>query len=81
MIKKGVIKKKKQKNVVKIPEKIQKPNNEYEDSEESDHGEDMLQMVDEDDLNFLKEAISNKSYSLLNKVKYNKRYLNTFKII
>lgn len=31
----------------------------------------MLGMVDEDDLSFLKEAISNRSYTLLKKVKYN----------
>lgn len=31
----------------------------------------MLGMVDEDDLSFLKEAISNRSYTLLKKVRYN----------
>ncbi|KAJ8923990.1 hypothetical protein NQ315_006766 [Exocentrus adspersus] len=41
-----------------------------ESSEESDNGEDMLQMVDEDDIQFLKEAIANRSYSILNKVRY-----------
>ncbi|XP_066263007.1 nucleolar complex protein 3 [Euwallacea similis] len=41
--------------------------------EESDHGEDMLQMVEEEDLDFLKQAITNRSYGILNKVKYSGR--------
>lgn len=66
-----MIKSKKKKNVVvKPPEKVSKVYNHIEDSEESDHGEDMLQMVDEEDITFLKQAISNKSYSLLNRVKF-----------
>lgn len=59
-----------QKNVEKPTSKIPKV---CSDSEESDHGKDMLGMVDEEDLSFLKQAISNKSYALLNKVKYNRR--------
>ncbi|GLV36370.1 uncharacterized protein CBL_08862 [Carabus blaptoides fortunei] len=72
LVKKGVIKSgKKAKFVQKattIPQ-IKKP--EPEESEESDHGEDMLGMVEEDDLSFLKQAISNKSYSLLKQIRYN----------
>ena len=42
-----------------------------EEEEESDHGQDLMDMVEEDDLNFLREAISNKSYHLLNRVHLN----------
>lgn len=61
---------------------MQKTNEEVSE-EESDHGEDMLGMVDEDDLDFLKQAISDRSYSILNRVKYSgktkpkKRKINT----
>lgn len=41
-----------------------------DNSEESDNGEDMLQMVDEDDIDFLKQAISNRCYKIFNKVRY-----------
>ncbi|XP_050299793.1 nucleolar complex protein 3 homolog [Anthonomus grandis grandis] len=74
LIKQGVIKKnsnksKKQGRV--NPPKIVKnvPKEQYSD-EESDHGEDMLQMVEEEDLDFLKNAITNRSYGILNRVKY-----------
>lgn len=40
-------------------------------SEDSDINEDMLDMVDEEDLEFLKSAITNKSYSFLDKIKHN----------
>lgn len=59
------------------------PHAEIVEEEESDQGEDLMNMVEEDDLNFLGEAISNKSYNLLkqihlnetgdDKVKYNKK--------
>lgn len=42
---------------------------EEEEEEESDHGEDMLQMVEKDDIDFLKKAISNRSYSLLKQIR------------
>ncbi|KAJ9578237.1 hypothetical protein L9F63_005536 [Diploptera punctata] len=35
------------------------------EKEESDHGEDMLDMIDKDDLKFLHEAVASNSYSLL----------------
>jgi len=38
------------------------------EKEESDHGEDLLDMFEEDDLNFLKTAISNKSYDLMKQI-------------
>lgn len=36
--------------------------------EESDHGEDLMNMVEEDDIKFLEKAISNKSYNLLKQI-------------
>ncbi|KAG5319094.1 NOC3L protein, partial [Acromyrmex heyeri] len=50
--------------------------NKPEEEEESDHGNDLMDMVEEDDLNFLKNAISNKSYSLLKQI-----HLNEYDII
>ncbi|CAL7938464.1 unnamed protein product [Xylocopa violacea] len=47
------------------------PNVESVDDEESDHGEDLMDMVEEDDLDFLKEAISNKSYNILKHLNLN----------
>lgn len=39
--------------------------------EESEDGiEDMLEMVEDDDIEFLKSAITNRSYDFLNKVRY-----------
>ncbi|XP_022912978.2 nucleolar complex protein 3 [Onthophagus taurus] len=38
-------------------------------SDESDYGESMLEMMESEDLEFLKNAVQNKSYSVLNKVK------------
>ncbi|CAG9762116.1 unnamed protein product [Ceutorhynchus assimilis] len=70
LVKQGVIKKatKKPKNN-NIPNQIKQTLQDYSE-EESDHGEDMLQMVDEEDLDFLKQAIANRSYNLLDKVSY-----------
>lgn len=66
-----MIKKNKQKKQINLPLKHAISNNTREDnSGESDNGEDMLQMVDEDDIDFLKQAISNRSYKIFNKVKY-----------
>lgn len=39
------------------------------DAEQSDHGEDMLEMVEGDDLAYLKTAISQRSYQLLKKIR------------
>lgn len=41
------------------------------EEEESDHGEDMMNMVEKDDLEFLKEAVSKKSYNLLKQIRLN----------
>lgn len=70
LVKKGVIKKgaKKGKNVREQPPKIVKKQDEV--YEESDQGEDLLEMVDDDDLEFIKNAITNRSYNILNKIKY-----------
>ncbi|CAG2061392.1 unnamed protein product, partial [Timema podura] len=51
---------------VKQPEK----DGQGEEEEESDHGEDMLKMVDQEDLGFLKNAITNRSYSIFNRLHY-----------
>lgn len=47
------------------------PHAETVEEEESDQGEDLMDMVEEDDLNFLGEAISNKSYNLLKQIHLN----------
>lgn len=39
-----------------------------EEEEESDHGEELLQMVENDDLEFLHNAVTSHSYSLLNHI-------------
>lgn len=57
----------------KSKKQVQKPSlpkpEEPVEEEESDHGEDMMQMVEKDDLEFLKNAISNKSYNLLKQIR------------
>lgn len=56
----------------KQPQKLVPPcPNKPEEEEESDHGSDLMDMIEEDDLNFLKNAISNKSYSLLKQIRLN----------
>lgn len=47
------------------------PHAETVEEEESDQGEDLMDMVEEDDLNFLGKAISNKSYNLLKQIHLN----------
>ncbi|XP_012260136.2 nucleolar complex protein 3 homolog [Athalia rosae] len=59
-----------QKQVQKPPELVHQVGDE-EEEEESDHGEDMLQMVEKDDLEFLKKAITNKSYNMLRQIRLN----------
>lgn len=62
----------KKKQPVQNVQKTAKKTNDPVASEESDINEDdMLDMVDEDDLEFIKSAISSKSYSFLNKIQYN----------
>lgn len=59
------------KKKVKLPSKrltLLKTNEFVED--ESDQGEDLLGMVDQADLDFLKKAVVNRSYTILNKIKY-----------
>lgn len=48
----------------------QKPE-EIIESEESDHGEDMLGMVEEDDMDFLESATNKGSYNILKKIRLN----------
>nr|CAD7409092.1 unnamed protein product [Timema poppensis] len=52
------------------PVKQHEKDGEVEEAEESDHGEDMLKMVDKEDLGFLKSAIANRSYSIFNRLHY-----------
>ncbi|KAG5884106.1 hypothetical protein JTB14_024146 [Gonioctena quinquepunctata] len=71
LIKQGVIKKtKKPKHFGILPPAVNKCKENVEYSEESDQGEDMLQMVEEEDIAFLKTAIANRSYNIFNKVRY-----------
>lgn len=64
----GKIKRKKNQNV-KTKQKPQptKENRKYEEEEEEEDGEEFLRMVDKDDLEFLKKAVANQSYSLYEK--------------
>nr|XP_033339973.1 nucleolar complex protein 3 homolog [Megalopta genalis] len=52
-------------------QKVVQSHPESVEEEESDHGEDLLNMVEEDDLEFLEKAISNKSYNLLKHIHLN----------
>ncbi|CAG9821319.1 unnamed protein product [Phaedon cochleariae] len=70
LIKQGVIKKKPNKKIDNIPNvPSNQPKQKVESSEESDDGEDMLGMVDKDDLDFLRKAVTNRSYNIFNKVR------------
>ena len=55
------------KTLVKSKQPPPQPVVEDEDEEvvESDHGEDLLSMVEKEDLEFLKQALDNSSYSLI----------------
>ncbi|KAG7190130.1 hypothetical protein KM043_006263 [Ampulex compressa] len=57
------------KQIQKLPPPQTKVVEEEEEEEESDHGEDLMNMVEEDDLNFLQKAISNKSYNILKQIR------------
>ncbi|XP_063231690.1 nucleolar complex protein 3 homolog [Bacillus rossius redtenbacheri] len=67
--KQGKLKMKRNKKLVKkaVAEPSVDPNKDAE--EESDHGEGMLEMMDTDDLTFLKKAVTEKSYSILNRIR------------
>jgi len=54
-------KKKNHQPISKLPE---------EEEEQSDHGEELLQMVEKDDLEFLQNAVTSHSYSLLNHIRF-----------
>lgn len=72
LVKQGVIRKtgkKPNQNVKETPTKVQKINAPVP-AEESDDGEDFLDMVEDEDIDFLKSAISSRSYKILNRVKY-----------
>lgn len=72
--KQGKLKSRRHKSAKKKPQKPAPPPPkivEEEEEEESDHGEDLMNMVEEDDLDFLKSAISNKSYNLLKPIRLN----------
>lgn len=51
-----------------------KQESESEPENDSDYGEDMLDMIDGDDLDFLKSAVTSKSYSIYNKVRYTRYF-------
>lgn len=44
---------------------------EEDEAENSDIGEDMLEMVDQEDLDFLKKNIGNQNYKLYNRIQIN----------
>ncbi|XP_018346900.1 PREDICTED: nucleolar complex protein 3 homolog [Trachymyrmex septentrionalis] len=76
--KQGKLKTRRHKPPKKQPQKSTPPcPNKPEEEEESDHGSDLMDMVEEDDLNFLKNAISNKSYSLLKQIRLNETDKNS----
>lgn len=67
--KQGKLKGRRHKKPKKQPQKAVPPPKEEVEEEESDHGEDLMDMVEEDDLNFLKKAISDKSYNLVKQIR------------
>lgn len=60
------------KSTIKTTKKPKKEIKPEENVSESDNGEDMLDMVDEEDISFLKNAISNRSYDIFNKIRCNR---------
>lgn len=44
---------------------------EEEEAENSDIGDEMLEMVDQEDLDFLKKNIGNQNYKLYNRIQFN----------
>jgi len=77
---KGHIKTKKHKskayNVPQPPLKrrddpVEENEEEEEEAENSDIGDDMLEMVDQEDLDFLKKNIGNQNYKLYNRIQIN----------
>lgn len=76
---KGHIKSKKHKSkVYNVPtQPLNKRNDpieemEDEEAENSDIGDEMLEMVDQDDLDFLKKNIGNQNYKLYNRIQISK---------
>ncbi|KMQ95945.1 nucleolar complex protein 3-like protein [Lasius niger] len=67
--KQGKLKTRRHKPPKKQPQKLAAPCPEAVEEEESDHGEDLMNMVEEDDLKFLEKAITNKSYNLLKQIR------------
>lgn len=67
--KQGKLKTRRHKPSKKQPQKPAPQRPETVEEEESDNADDLMDMIEEDDLNFLKEAISNKSYSLLRRIR------------
>lgn len=65
--KQGKLKTRRHKQPRKQP---QKPAPQKVVEEEENDGEDLMNMVEEDDLNFLQKAISNKSYNLLKQIRF-----------
>jgi nucleolar complex protein 3 len=49
---------------------VQPKSNPVQEEEESDHGEELLQMVEKDDIEFLQNAVATHSYSLLNHIRF-----------
>lgn len=69
--KQGKLKTRRHKLSKKQPQKSVPHSKIVEEEEESDHGKDLMDMVDKDDLEFLNNAISNKSYNLLKQIRLN----------
>ncbi|EFN69036.1 Nucleolar complex protein 3-like protein [Camponotus floridanus] len=67
--KQGKLKTRRHKPPKKQFQKPAPPCPEVVEEEESDHGEDLMNMVEEDDLKFLEKAISNRSYNLLKQIR------------
>ncbi|XP_029177821.1 nucleolar complex protein 3 homolog [Nylanderia fulva] len=67
--KQGKLKTRRHKPPKKQPQKVAAPRPEAVQEEESDQGEDLMDMVEKDDLKFLEKAISNKSYNLLKQIR------------
>ncbi|KAF7991431.1 hypothetical protein HCN44_002993 [Aphidius gifuensis] len=59
------------KQIQKPPQLKPEDNQDDKEEEESDHGEDMLSMVEKDDMDFLESAVNSKSYNILKKIRFN----------
>ncbi|XP_025834676.1 nucleolar complex protein 3 homolog isoform X3 [Agrilus planipennis] len=69
-LKQGTAKKKQKHTNKHVTNGFKPPKTVYSDEEESEGEDDMLDMVEKEDISFLKSAIANRSYNLLSGIKF-----------